>query len=274
MENATDTYWSNYRAGERFGRLTILGFAYRRKRCTYVRCKCDCGNECVVRLPNLVSGKTHSCGCLRHDTPKRHYGGIPKIVLSEETKAWILDNFPETKNKDIAAHCGISESTLHRFSRRHGLKKSEAFKQRCLEESLPTMKRANQKRKYPPKGYMVPRGDIFGFKTGVSNIERFGEEKEAARKRKCREARNKTIKLEMARIHFGIPQKTKLKLNGPPTWVNDMRYRLRRRGYIIPNDEIFNAYYTAETKRSARMEARKSPFRYFPMKEVISDSVL
>ena len=58
--------------GRRFGRLTVLdeaepvsisGTSYRRW-----RCRCDCGNEIVVRQSSLTGGQTRSCGCLMRDT--------------------------------------------------------------------------------------------------------------------------------------------------------------------------------------------------------------
>lgn len=51
--------------GLRFGRLVVLehvGFAS--NSVALWRCKCDCGNETIVRQCNLNSGKTRSCGCL------------------------------------------------------------------------------------------------------------------------------------------------------------------------------------------------------------------
>lgn len=35
--------------GQRFGRLTVISLNCRRNNKTYWNCKCDCGNECVVR---------------------------------------------------------------------------------------------------------------------------------------------------------------------------------------------------------------------------------
>lgn len=50
--------------GERYGRLTVLGEYSRNSHGTYFwKCRCDCGNECVVRGDNLKSGDTKSCGC-------------------------------------------------------------------------------------------------------------------------------------------------------------------------------------------------------------------
>lgn len=57
--------------GVRFGRLVALehvGFAS--NGATLWRCKCDCGNETIVRQCNLNSGKTRSCGCLDIDNTK------------------------------------------------------------------------------------------------------------------------------------------------------------------------------------------------------------
>ena len=56
-----------YDIGAVFGKLTITGFAERRKTCKYVFCKCDCGNpkEFEVFTGNLGKGHTTSCGCVQ-----------------------------------------------------------------------------------------------------------------------------------------------------------------------------------------------------------------
>lgn len=64
-------------AGQRFGRLVVLGFGYSRPRSdghgsrAYWDCECDCGNLCTVCADSLRSGKTKSCGCLVSDGPYR-----------------------------------------------------------------------------------------------------------------------------------------------------------------------------------------------------------
>ena len=58
--------------GKRFGRLVVLEKVAPqigptgRKRTAY-RCKCDCGNVVVVLRENVVSGRTGSCGCYKHE---------------------------------------------------------------------------------------------------------------------------------------------------------------------------------------------------------------
>lgn len=58
--------------GQKFNRLTVLAFAGSN---TYEsrtwRCKCDCGNECVVTTSDLKNGIVKSCGCLRRDVASK-----------------------------------------------------------------------------------------------------------------------------------------------------------------------------------------------------------
>jgi hypothetical protein len=49
-------------SGKRFGRL-IAGEAVRKPGKWHIRCKCDCGNETLVRCDHLKSGRSSSCGC-------------------------------------------------------------------------------------------------------------------------------------------------------------------------------------------------------------------
>lgn len=55
-------------SGQRFGRLTVLERAGRDKRGqTLWLCKCDCGNESIIRSSNLKRGISTSCGCFRNE---------------------------------------------------------------------------------------------------------------------------------------------------------------------------------------------------------------
>lgn len=56
--------------GQKFGKLTAVDHFYKiqsnGKRCSYYKCSCECGNTCYVKAISLTSGKTKSCGCLKH----------------------------------------------------------------------------------------------------------------------------------------------------------------------------------------------------------------
>lgn len=51
------TYIVHKLAGQRFGRLVVLGV-----RASKADCLCDCGVRCDVRTGNLTQGATRSCG--------------------------------------------------------------------------------------------------------------------------------------------------------------------------------------------------------------------
>lgn len=53
----------NNNEGQTFYYLTILKYQYTKNRHKYYLCKCKCGNEKIINIDNLKSGKTKSCGC-------------------------------------------------------------------------------------------------------------------------------------------------------------------------------------------------------------------
>ena len=60
-------------SGRRFGRLTAISFADLNKhRMSLWLCRCDCGNFAHVSRPQLIRGRSKSCGCLHHDAVTKH----------------------------------------------------------------------------------------------------------------------------------------------------------------------------------------------------------
>lgn len=61
--------------GKRFERLVVISFEehdpkdVNSKGCRW-RCRCDCGNEIIVRTQDLTRGDIKSCGCLNDDMRK------------------------------------------------------------------------------------------------------------------------------------------------------------------------------------------------------------
>ena len=58
--------------GKVFGRLTVLGVAYKKNRQYFYHCICECGNETIVRGVALTKKykPTRSCGCIRKGRKK------------------------------------------------------------------------------------------------------------------------------------------------------------------------------------------------------------
>lgn len=50
--------------GQKFGRLTVIEFICVKKKNSYFLCKCNCGNEKVIKGQDLKTNQTKSCGCL------------------------------------------------------------------------------------------------------------------------------------------------------------------------------------------------------------------
>ena len=59
--------------GQPFGRLLVLYECGRSKNGQVLwKCRCDCGNECVVSSSDLKNQRTQSCGCLRRECKTTH----------------------------------------------------------------------------------------------------------------------------------------------------------------------------------------------------------
>lgn len=116
--------------GQVFGRLTVLEEApapteYTAYKGLWYRCRCQCGNETVVRRSSLVRGDTRSCGCLRRENsrglakdrrarsslvPGAVFGRLTVIRETEERafKTWYTS---------AAASAGISRMCADRSSK-------------------------------------------------------------------------------------------------------------------------------------------------------------
>lgn len=184
-----------------------------------------------------------------------------KWVLTDRQETWLKKHFKNTKNADLCEKLGISETALHRYARQFGLTKTKQFMKKVQANTAAKAKESHLKHgTYPPKGYRIPRSEEFQFKPGVTNLERLGKRKEAQRIQRSVESRKKTFRYEKARRTFGVPQKTKLRVFQQPRQRILDRCYLKKRGYII--DEVnFVAYWTPETRRATRLEAR--PKRYY-----------
>lgn len=57
------------RAGKRYGRLTAIELIIypKKKKDTFWKCRCECGNETIVFSGHLNDGHTVSCGCFHNE---------------------------------------------------------------------------------------------------------------------------------------------------------------------------------------------------------------
>lgn len=95
------------RVGEVHGRLTIL---YAVPNSRKVGCKCECGVTVEVNTPNLLGGRTLSCGCLRSEWAKANFTkhgktGSPAYLSWRSMKSRIEN--PKDKNFQVYGGRGI-----------------------------------------------------------------------------------------------------------------------------------------------------------------------
>lgn len=74
--------------GNQYGRLTVLEFAGVIKGKSTWKCKCACGNECIVTANKLRMGSTKSCGCLQREHRKN--GDINRTHGMSKTHLYVL----------------------------------------------------------------------------------------------------------------------------------------------------------------------------------------
>ena len=182
-------------------------------------------------------------------------------TLTEAQTAWLCRHFRNTKNADLVAKLGISESGLHRLARQYGLRKTPQFMRKVQAATTAAAKASHLKNgTYPPKGYIIPRSEEFRF--GQPKGYKETPAKKRRRIEKAAQSRRETVKEERIRIRWGLPQLTKMPLNPKPKAVTEIRWYLRRHGYHIERGSMI-AYYDENTQRCPKIERRKpGDYRY------------
>ena len=182
-----------------------------------------------------------------------------RIILTREQIEWLRANYANTTNAEIMARLNISNVKLHQLARAYSLTKSKEFMDGWQKEITRRARITNARNNWPPKGYIIPKSRKYCFQKGVTNFMRLGPERNAERIRKSRESRNATIASERRRILFGLEQRTKMKLNGKFKAKVNIRYQMRKLGYLVERGGN-TATVTSKTQRSEYYETRCKEF--------------
>lgn len=88
--------------GVRFGRLVALEYLG----CSKWRCKCDCGEEKIISIDALNSGRTVSCGCYHRDlfTGRPSHNRTHNMRNTPEFNIWSM-----MKNRCTNPNCNRSQ---------------------------------------------------------------------------------------------------------------------------------------------------------------------
>lgn len=189
-----------------------------------------------------------------------------KVFLTPEQESYLVDNYSTTINYTLCKTLGVCPHTITRLARELGLKKDmpaiEWQRRERISKAVHHTILVRGVKRHPENGAKTR------FKTGFKPREVFGEEKFIQMHKKTVETRKKIYAEERARVSFGLPQRTKIRVKRQPRQKILDRSYLKRRGYIL--DERNNiAYYTPETRRATRMEAK--PKRFYTFKPYEQD---
>lgn len=75
--------------GKRFGRWLVVEKMLQKTSSNQFRfkCRCDCGTVRIIPRPNLVGGKSQSCGCLKSERQTKHSNAM-RGIMSGAYRSW------------------------------------------------------------------------------------------------------------------------------------------------------------------------------------------
>lgn len=97
--------------GRKFGRLTVVGQSFRQGKRRVWPCSCECGKTAYVITNKLLSGWTHSCGCLSSEITSHinlKHGCAKNGNLTPEYRLW-LNAKRRAQQKDVPFTIKISD---------------------------------------------------------------------------------------------------------------------------------------------------------------------
>ena len=160
---------------------------------------------------------------------------------------YIIEHFKNTKNAELMSLTGYSHCKLHKVAQKYNLKKTREFRKKCSRAASVEARKVSAANGWPPKGYHIPNAGLFWKELGPKAYKAMCE--------KISKTRRENIAKDRARILFGLPQKTKLKLVSSGKQVISQRYRLRKLGYSVQRDSRV-AYINSNTHRSIQLEEK------------------
>ena len=207
---------------------------------------------------------------------KEGIGTAARYVLSRRQVAWFRKWFPMVENARIAEASGMSNSTLHKFAKQLGLRKSEegmrGIRERQKEKCLEVCERNGY--------YDSIRGKPVSEETRRGLARMWQEIRDGKREHPIRKMqqdaeryaewrqrmsamRKEMQRKEELRTRYGLRRHTRLiTVVANPYTRRQKAHRASalRRGYILMADcseqggERYNIYYDEETERTAAFE--------------------
>ena len=199
-------------------------------------------------------------------------------VMNAEQEADFIENYPVMANWDIMCRFGMSQTTMHRFARKFGLKKDMSVIRKKQVALAVAACRANGyydslKGKAPSEACREAYRKKLESGYCPMQVLKQNKRKYNEFRKKQSERRNEQVSSERRRLSMGLDQKTRLHLpqfNYTHTQLSS-RYFAKKRGYILGDirenfGERYTIYWDEDTERSEQFERNLSQ-RGFTVKE-------
>ena len=163
--------------GQKFNKLTVIEKVIDEKGKTKWRCKCDCGNEKIIRGDSLRSGHTKSCGCLQRE----HASQLNALNLIGKTfgRLTVVER-SDRKDKSGSYYwfCDCECGTKHHEVSGKILQQGRTLSCGCLkskgEEKIAKILTENNikfSREYIPKNFILSTGGMPRFDFAIENSD-------------------------------------------------------------------------------------------------------
>lgn len=87
--------------GQKFNKLTVIGFTKDKNGRTRCLCRCDCGSQVIAKKDRLISGRQKSCGCLRVNPIEKY-----NYLIGQKINKWtVLEIKNDRRNCDAVCVC-------------------------------------------------------------------------------------------------------------------------------------------------------------------------
>lgn len=210
--------------------------------------------------------------------------GRRKIYLNAEQQEWLKNNFHNTENCRLIKASGLSHSTLHRFARELGLKKSTKGIKAIWRRTAKRIKDKCEKNGYydtlrgqaPSQACLDAYKEYFHSDRWVHPLKLMKNKSYYKYKKHCEKIKNCLNELrqrQKTRQKFGLSIDTNFHIpdrNYTKAEVHKRSYAYKH-GYIVPDchnlDERWLIFYDADTDRRPLFEQNcaQSGFHILPL---------
>lgn len=212
--------------------------------------------------------------------------GWAKIKLKWGGVKWLKEHYANMKNDEIMKVLGVKHSTLHRFVRQYGLKKSKEFMQMCQQGACKAARAKGEATNYIANRLGAQRYAAYckangiknnGFKKGQTNVERYGAERWAQIMAKAYATRQKTLERDHRRVALGLEPLSKLvsaaKMTRREVWFRC--YMKKHFGYIVrKGDAVIRYDDTTRRCESTEARARELGFAVMHVNAKLTDAAI